>query len=100
MVDFCLFCDKCAQRARDKGIEISPLTADEMKQRNLMWYSKYPELERENRELKIKMTIQQQDLESVQWYIDVLEKGKDTRKLAKLYSTTSTELKALKQKHA
>ena len=66
----------------------SPLNMKEMKQRNQLWESKLPDLEKENQELKIKVWVQKQNLESVQWYIDVFENGQDTRQLAKLFSTT------------
>ena len=53
----------------------SPLSMDEMKLRNQLWGSKLPDLEKENQELKIKVWVQKQNLESVQWYIDVFESG-------------------------
>ena len=53
----------------------SPLNMNEMKQRNQLWESKFPDLQKENQELKIKVWVQQQNLESVQWYIDVFENG-------------------------
>ena len=37
---------------------LSPLNMNEMKQRNQMWESKFPDLEKENLELRMKVMVQ------------------------------------------
>ena len=58
MIDFGFFCDDCKKKTKQKGIMFSPLNMIEMKQRNQMWESKLPELEKENQELRLKVMVQ------------------------------------------
>ena len=58
MIDFGFFCDNCKQEAKQRGIMLSPLNMNEMKQRNQMWESKFPDLEKENQELRMKVKVQ------------------------------------------
>ena len=81
-----VYCMKCRVKAQESYLQNFPLNIDRLRYQNELYESRVPQLEEENKKLKEIVEKQENDLDTVQWFIKVFEEGLDTKQLAKSYA--------------
>ena len=77
-----MVCAKCRQRAKDAGVDNLPISQAQLEIQRDLQKSKVPQLEKENRKLKAKNDRLKKDLEIVDCFIKMYERGEDFTTMA------------------